>query len=77
MEIFEKINTATNTVEITMFGFTAEIKQGLSFNQTTQRYQTKYSVLFERQVIALSQAELEKYLMFIDYVHYRLQEMNA
>lgn len=66
-----------NSVEISGFGFTAEIKQGLSFNHTTQTYFTKYSVLFERQVIALSQSELRKYIMFLEYVEFYLENLNA
>ena len=77
MEFIVKINTDTNTIEITAYGFTAEIKQGLSFNHTTQQYFTKYSVLFERHVIALSQAELRKYIMFLEYVEFYLENLNA
>lgn len=77
MEFLVKVDTDTNTIEISAYGFTAEIKQGLSFNQATGQYFTKYSVLFERQVIALSQAELRKYIMFLEYVEFYLENLNA
>ena len=77
MEFIVKINADINTIEITAYGFTAEIKQGLKFNPATQQYFTNYSVLFERQVIALSQAELRKYIMFLEYVEFYLENLNA
>ena len=77
MEFIVKVNTDINSIEITAYGFTAEIKQGLSFDHTTQQYFTKYSVLFERHVIALSQAELRKYIMFLEYVEFYLENLNA
>ena len=77
MEFIVKINTDINTIEISAYGFTAEIKQGLKFNPSTQQYFTNYSVLFENRVIALSQTELRKYIMFLEYVEFYLENLNA
>lgn len=77
MEFFVKVNTDINTIEISAYGFTAEIKQGLKFNPTTEQYFINYSVLFEDRIIALSQAELRKYIMFLEYVEFYLENLNA
>lgn len=78
MEFIVKINTDINTIEITAYGFSAEIRQqGLKFNPSTQQYFTNHSVLFEDRIIALSQAELRKYIMFLEYVEFYLENLNA
>ena len=77
MEFIVKVNTDINSIEITAYGFTAEIKQGLKFNPTTEQYYTNYSVLFEDRIIALSQTELCKYIMFLEYVEFYLENLNA
>lgn len=72
------INESLHSITVEAFGFVAEIRRGLRFNQTTDQYQEVYSVLMDKcRPIALSQTELRKYIMFLEYIEFYLEGLNA
>lgn len=71
-----KLIPETNVREVSGFGFSAEIREGSRVNKAGQS-ELVYSVLFPNQVIALSQTELRKYIMFLELVEFYLQELNS
>lgn len=73
-----RINEALHQIIIEAYGFVAEIRRGLRINQATGQYQEVYSVLMEQcRPIALSQTELRKYVMFLEYVEFYLENLNS
>jgi hypothetical protein len=59
-------------IEINMFGFTAH----LGFIQFEDG-KRQYCVNFETRPIALDTKSLRQYIMFLEYVEYYLEELNA
>lgn len=67
-----KINEVLNLIEISGFGFVAELRQ-----IKTVEGNFLYTVLIPNPPIAFNQKTFNQYLMFVDYVNFYLQAVNV
>ena len=77
-EISIKYNDALDLYEVTAFGYYAEIRKGIRVDPNNNRRYLVYSLLMDKCTpIAMSQTELEKYIMFLEYCEFFLSELNG
>lgn len=70
MEFEFKLIEALDVYEVTAFGFQAQLRKVINESGT------HYTVLFPYPVIAVNKGELRKYIMFLEYLEFFVQELN-